>query len=59
LNWASFYPVNRADAEVSMFQAILNWTVVVGAVVAPFLVGVVLEHRLYPIERQWATRLGR
>lgn len=42
-----------------MFQAILNWTVVVGAIVAPFLVGAMLEHRLYPIERQWAMRLGR
>ncbi len=42
-----------------MFVSILDWVGVIAAIVAPFLLGVMLEHRLYPIERQWAARLGR
>lgn len=42
-----------------MFVSILDWTVVIAAIVVPFLVGVLLEHNLYPVERQWAIRLGR
>jgi hypothetical protein len=42
-----------------MFGAIVDWVGVIGAIVAPFLLGVALEHKLYPVERQWAARLGR
>ncbi len=42
-----------------MFGAIVDWVGVIGAIVAPFLLGVTLEHKLYPVERQWAARLGR
>ena len=43
----------------SMFGMIVDWMSVIGAIVAPFLLGVTLEHKLYPVERQWAARLGR
>jgi hypothetical protein len=42
-----------------MFVSILDWVGVISAIVLPFMAGAVLEHRLYPVERQWATRLGR
>jgi len=42
-----------------MSASIFDWVGVIAAVVLPFLVGAVLEHRLYPVERQWAARLGR
>jgi hypothetical protein len=42
-----------------MFVSILDWAGVIAAIVLPFMVGAMLEHRLYPIERQWAARLGR
>jgi len=42
-----------------MSASILDWAGVIAAIVLPFLVGAVLEHRLYPVERQWAARLGR
>ena len=42
-----------------MFVTILDWLGVIAAIVLPFLAGAILEHRLYPVERQWAARLGR
>jgi len=42
-----------------MSATILAWAGVIAAVVLPFMAGAALEHRLYPIERQWAARLGR
>jgi hypothetical protein len=42
-----------------MSASILDWVGVIAAIVLPFLAGAVLEHRLYPVERQWAARLGR
>jgi hypothetical protein len=51
--------VIKAGPGGSMFMSILDWTGVIGAIVVPFLLGVMLEHRLYPVERQWAARLGR
>ena len=45
--------------EANMSASILDWAGVIAAIVLPFLAGAVLEHRLYPIERQWAARLGR
>jgi len=54
-----FLTVLECRVGGNMFLSILDWAAIIVAIVAPFLVGVLLEHRLYPVERQWAARLGR
>lgn len=42
-----------------MVQSILCWASLLALTIGPFVLGVVLEGRLYPMERQLAHGLGQ
>lgn len=42
-----------------MIQGVLCWIILLALTVGPFVLGVVLEGRLYPMERELAHDLGQ